>query len=49
MSRRDTEKDYLALVYGRVRPASIDIALRLRRDSGIDAEWSRQLRVAHPA
>ncbi len=34
MSRRDTEKDYLALVYGRVRPASVDIALRLMRDSG---------------
>ena len=34
MSRRDTEKDYIALVYGRVRPASVDIGLRLMRDSG---------------
>jgi 23S rRNA pseudouridine1911/1915/1917 synthase len=33
MARRDTEKDYLALVYGRVPAATTDIALRLRRDT----------------
>jgi 23S rRNA pseudouridine1911/1915/1917 synthase len=33
MARRETEKDYLALVYGRVPAATTDIALRLRRDS----------------
>ena len=33
MARRETEKHYLALVYGRVPAATSDIALRLRRDS----------------
>ena len=33
MARGETEKDYLALVYGRVPAATTDIALRLRRDS----------------
>ncbi len=32
MARGETEKDYLALVYGRVPAAATDIALRLRRD-----------------
>jgi 23S rRNA pseudouridine1911/1915/1917 synthase len=33
MAHRETEKDYLALVYGRVPAATTDIALRLRRDT----------------